>query len=224
MKKIGISLTLLAVLVAGCGKTEQISFLSDYTRLEKVTDSTLIYSASENPLTGYKSFIVEDVQLGVSDSGLKPQCIEDMMEYMELSACKVVLSNYNLSDTPGKDTAILRVSVTSVDPDSPIMINPHAQTLSGSMVEVEIIDSITNDTLLCIVESRPVPLSRLSKWTTAKRTIDQWAGTLEDVLQQPVEIEKFAALPPVKRENITEIQIAKPKQPAENATIAQIID
>jgi len=225
MKKIWISLTLLAILVAGCRKPETIGFLSDYSRLEKVSDSTLVYSASDNPLTGYKNIIVDPVQYGVVGGRLKQNDLSDMMEYLELSARKAVLSHYNLADKPAKDTAILRVSLTSVDSDSPIMVNPQAQTLSGATVEIEIIDSLTNDILYSLVESRvdePVALSRMSKWATAKDTIDQWAQTLEVILllQQPQE-ENVAALQPAEPESLTEIQVAKPLQPAQSPVIAQ---
>lgn len=195
MKKIRISLCLLAILVAGCREAKKIGFLSDYSKLEKVSDSMLMYSASDNPLTGYKSFIVEAVNFDASDTGLEPTTVSDLTQYIEFSAKKAVLSYYDLSDKPAENTAVLRVSLISVSENSPIMaINPDAKTLGGATIEVEILDSLTNNTLISLVGSRAdkqVELSDLSKWTQARNTVDQWINTLENVIRQTIEIEKF---------------------------------
>ncbi len=225
MKKIWISLTLLAILVAGCRKTESVATLDDYSKLEKATDSTLVYAAVANPLDGYKSFIVEPVRFDEANCGQPPNNVDFAMAYLEISSRKAVLQHYDLAEEPAKNTAILRISLTSINSDSAIMSNPQAESISGAAIEIEIIDSITNEVLLSMVEAgaeKPVSLARLARWTIAKRTVDHWVETLANVLQQSVEVKKFASAIPVKSSTAVELEAIKPQRPVNQTIIAQI--
>ncbi len=178
-KKIWISIILPFIFAAGCSRETETGILKDYQRLKRADDTMLLYKPAGEPLAGYTAVVVEPIVAEFTGGRMKESAIEDLRRYMELSVKKVVLSGFDLADSPGENVAVLRARLSSIRSDSPVAVNEQADGFSGPSIEIRICDSITDKTLLALVLARPqINSEGLSRWTRAKIAIEHWASRL----------------------------------------------
>jgi hypothetical protein len=140
-----------------------------------------LYKSSADSLDGYRGFVVEPVIVDLTRPPAR--VIEDLREYIELSVSKVILSEYDIFDQPGENIAVIRTRLSYVSDESPIKVNPDAEDIDGPCLEVEISDSLTEQTLVSMALRRPqINVEGLTKWNKAKLTIEHWAQNLAVVL------------------------------------------
>jgi hypothetical protein len=178
-KKIWISIILPFVFAAGCSRQMETGILKDYQRLKRADETMLLYKPTGEPLSGYTSIIVEPVVAEFTSGRMSESTIEDLRRYVELSIKKVVLSGFDLADSPGENVAVLKARLSSIRSDSPVAANEQADGFSGPSIEIRICDSNTDKTLLALVLARPqISSEGLSRWTRAKIAIEHWASRL----------------------------------------------
>ena len=182
----------------GCGgpKIQRTRFLSDYSRLQKRSETSFIYAPSPERLGGYSKFMVDPVQVHFHTGSkaieertkgkLKEQDIRDLKNYMHAAMVKALSDRYEIVYHRGPGVARVKVALTDLKKSEPILnIMPAAKVsgagLGAATMEAEIIDSQTGKQLRALVEMQTgsrLSLDGLSKWGDAKGVMDKWAKSL----------------------------------------------
>ncbi len=196
MKKIAILLNILAVIVlTGCSQSNltKTGFISDYSKLQKETDSSLRY-VNEVAIKRYSAFIVDPVQarLGTAKSELNPQQLTDLQNYMHTKIVQAVrVSGKRVVHQPGPGVARVRVALTDLEKTGAINMLPQASLVGagvgGASMEAEIVDSVSGTQLGAVIESKEgsrMPFSNLGDWTAAKGVMDSWAQRFQKRLSE----------------------------------------
>ncbi|MHC4119855.1 MAG: DUF3313 domain-containing protein [Planctomycetota bacterium] len=193
---IGIVGLLLAQ--SGCGSKEMVmtGFLTDYSRLEKESDSSLRY-VNEPALARYSRFIVDPVEVhfyeeAKSKGKLDDQQLIDLTNYMHSKLNQAVMESGNkLTYQPGPGVARIRAALTDINKTSMLNILPQASLLQFGVgnvsMEVEMIDSETGEQIGAVVETRKgsrIPFTNLGEWTTARKIMDHWGKRLQERLEE----------------------------------------
>lgn len=189
-----------AVMLIQCGcssnNMSKTGFLSDYSKLQKESDSSLRY-VKQNAVKRYSGFIVEPVKVhfhkgAKSEGKLTGQQITDLTNYTH---SKIVEAVQNAGKTvtyqPAKGVARVRVALTDIEKSSAISILPQASLLGtgigGASMEAEVVDSMTGEQIGAVVESGKgsrIPFTNLGEWTAAKSVIDGWANRFQKRLEE----------------------------------------
>ncbi|MCI0498774.1 MAG: DUF3313 domain-containing protein [Planctomycetales bacterium] len=187
----------LAVIACGCGSSEvkTAGFLSDYSKLQRESDSSMRYINDKVAAT-YSSFIVDPVQTRLYSNSkakgeLTDEQIKDLTSYMRTkiaeavaaAGCKVVYQ-------PADGVARIRVALTNIEKTDAINMLPQASLLGagvgGASMEAELVDSVTGQQIAAVLQSRSgsrVPFSNLGDWTAAKGVMDEWAKNFQKKLE-----------------------------------------
>lgn len=193
---IGIVGLLLAQ--SGCGSKEMTTsgFLTDYSRLEKVSDTSLRY-LKEGALGNYSHFIVDPVEVhfyeGAKSKGrLTDQQLFDLTNYMHSKINEAVVASGNrLTYRPAPGVARIRAALTDINKTSLLNILPPASLLEFGVgnvaMESEMIDSETGEQIGAAVEMQKgsrIPFTNLGEWTTARKIMDDWGKRLKKRLEE----------------------------------------
>ena len=197
-KRMVICLALLGVVVtvAGCGPKAAVKtgFLSDYSRLEAASSTSLRYLDTA-ALRGYSSFIVDPVEgrlYGKARGRISEEDLTDITSYMHAAIVEQLSTNYTVAYRPGPGVARLRVAITDLKKSNPVM-NTIPQTkltgvgLGGASMEAELIDSRTGRQIGAVVESqigKRLSLAGMSTWGDAKAVMDGWAKRMKKRLDE----------------------------------------
>jgi len=122
----------------GAGKTVKAGFLSDYSRLEVESESTMRY-VNERALAKYSSFIVDRVGLhfhsgadGIEDKTkgkLTQEKIDDLTNYLHSKLVEAVKdSGHSVVHQPGRGVARIRAALTDIDETSLVTLYPDSTT------------------------------------------------------------------------------------------------
>lgn len=194
---IGVAVGLMFI-QCGCGSKEMTTtgFLTDYSRLEKDSDTSLRY-LDEAALARYSRFIVDPVQVhfysGAKSKGkLTDQQLSDLTNYMHSKVNQAVTESGNkLTYQPAEGVARIRVALTDINKTSWLNISPYASVLQFGVgnvsMEAEIIDSETGEQIGAVVETQKgsrVPFTNLGKWSTARKIMNAWGKRLKEQLEE----------------------------------------
>lgn len=188
----------LALFQSGCGHGSAVKagFLSDYSRLESKSDSTLQYVDSES-LAQYSNFIVDDVDYYFrhetqtvnrrTKNKMTQQELKDLTNYLQSRIMEaVVASGNNVVFRPGRGVARIRMSITDITDSTNTTLLPVSKMLrmgvGGAALEAEILDTMTDKQIAAIVETQKgsnSPFTGLGKWGSTKEVIDEWAERFE---------------------------------------------
>lgn len=175
----------------GCGSKRMptTGFLSDYSRLNSVSDTMLQYVAPTHKFS-YSKFIIDPVAVHFYDTdkgaGTDFEKVNELVQYMERAMHNALLDHYQVVRQAGPGVARIRLALTDLDKSSPAL-NVIPQTkligtgLGGATMEGEILDSLSGEQLAAVVQSQKgkrLSLSGLSKYGDAKAVIDDWAQRL----------------------------------------------
>ena len=193
---LAVSLVTALVLFNGCGDGGQIKtgFLSDYSKLQKESDSSLRY-INDEVTARYSSFIVDPVKVhfhrGAKFEGkLTEQQVTDLTSYMHSKIIEAVQgAGKKVVYQPAAGVARIRVALTDIEKSSAVSVIPQASLLGagigGASMEAEVVDSMTGEQIGAVVESGKgsrIPFSNLGDWTAAKNVMDGWAKRFQDRL------------------------------------------
>lgn len=193
-----MSLVMVLVLFNGCGGGTQAKtgFLSDYSKLQKESDSSLRY-VNEKAVAGYSGFIVDPVKAVLtdkvkSDSKLTEQQIMDLTNYLHTKIIEAVKgAGKKVVYQPAAGVARIRVALTDMEKSSAVSLLPQASLLGagigGASMEAEVVDSMTGQQIGAVVESGKgsrIPFTNMGDWTAAKNVIDGWAARFQKRLEE----------------------------------------
>lgn len=200
MKKTSVMLMAMMCIVAlsGCGGGEQVKtgFLSDYSKLQKESDSSLRY-VNEKAVAGYSGFMVDPVkvvlQSGAKSEGqLTEQQKTDLTNYLHSKIVEAVQgAGKKVVYQPAAGVARVRVALTNIEKTSAVNMVPQASLLGagigGASMEAEVVDSVTGQQIGAVVESGKgsrIPFANLGDWTAAKSVMDGWADRFQKRLEE----------------------------------------
>jgi len=172
----------LVAMQGGCGPKGPATagFLSDYSALESVSDTTLRYLNPRNTLGKYSKFIIDPVVMhfhsGAKGGDISSKELAELRQHMYTAVHNTVLDHYSVVRQPGAGVAKIRVAVTDLEKSSPAMnVVPATKLagtgLGGASMEAEIVDSVTGEQIAAVVQSQKgtrLSLKGLSKWGDAK--------------------------------------------------------
>lgn len=179
---------ILLVMVGGCAsKPKYTGFLSDYSKLEPASETSLRYIAPGNPLAKYNAFIIEPVVLRLyaerQGELAGDKDLPQLSLYFRGAIVEALADRYQIVSAAGPGVARLRVAITDLKKSTPAL-NVLPQTkltglgLGGATMEAELLDSQSNQQIAAVVESQVgnrLSLSGLSAWGDAKEIMDEWA-------------------------------------------------
>ncbi len=192
----------LMLIQCGCdsGGPAKTGFLSDYSRLQAVSDDSYRY-VDKRAVDKYPSFIVDEVKVhffagasaieAKSEGKITEQELKDLTNYFHSAIVKAILgSGRKVVRRAGPGVARLRVALTDIKETGMLNVLPFASLagtgVGGAAMEAEVVDSRTGKQIAAVVESRKgsrVPFSNLGDWGTAKGVMDHWANRLKEKLE-----------------------------------------
>jgi hypothetical protein len=165
----------------GCGSTSSSSsaglhpsgFLSDYSKLKQMSDTSYRYVNRNVNFSSYRNFIVDPVKPLFKygkDTDVKTwDDVAQLRAYMQNVIEKTIWTEYTIVDKPGPGVARARAAITGVK---------RASTLSKASVsvEMEIVDSQTGEQIAALVETQQKggSLGEYYDWENAKQIMDEW--------------------------------------------------
>jgi hypothetical protein len=172
-----------------------VGFLSDYSRLEVVSDTTLRH-IDQNRARGYSKFIVDPVVVhfhGKSKATeIEQEELDKLRQYMYWAIRNRLYGHYVLVNQSGPGIARIRVALTDLKKSNPVL-NTLPQTklmgtgLGGASMEAELIDSVTGRQIAAIVETqkgKKLSMAGMTKWGDAQAVMDRWAQRFRERLDE----------------------------------------
>jgi len=195
---LAVMVTVSLVLFSGCGSKEmaKTGFLSDYSKLQKESDSSLRYVNNE-AVAGYSGFIIDPVKVvyrgdAKSKDKLTDEQITDLTGYLNTKIREAVQNaGKTIAYQPAAKVARIRVALTDIEKTGAINMVPQASLLGagigGASMEAEVVDSMTGRQIGAVVESGKggrIPFTNLGDWTAAKHVMDDWASRFQKRLEE----------------------------------------
>jgi uncharacterized protein DUF3313 len=198
-------------LVTGCaatrgrrGEPEQSGFLRDYSQLKENPDypAALVYIAPGVQWSRYNAIHLESAGLWVSEAtkGISPEDQQHLTDTLYKKMYDDLSKVFTLTDQPGPNTLRLRVAltqaqgakvavrvVTTVIPQLRMaggvvgLAGDTATTVGSATVEMEILDSVTNQRLAAGVDNRAGTKVLFAKrsyqtWGDVEAACDRWSS------------------------------------------------
>ena len=184
------------MIIGGCGpkKVASTGFLSDYSRLEPHSSTSLRY-VDRGALGTYSSFIVDPVAAriyGEAKGKISAEDLQDIISYMHAAIVRELSDRYTIAYRPGPGVARIRVAITDLKKSNPVL-NTIPQTklagvgLGGASMEAELSDSQTGRQIAAAVESQlgeRLSMAGITTWGDAKQVMDNWAKRLKKRLDE----------------------------------------
>lgn len=201
MKKTRLLMVLaigIMIIQCGCGSKSAptVGFLSDYSKLAVVSDSTLRYLPQEGGLRNYSRFIVEPIKIYFHEkskaSKIDEAQLEDLKQYMYWAIRNAFQGRYAIVGRPGAGVARVRIALTDLQKSNPVL-NTLPQTklagvgLGGASMEAELVDSLTGRQIAALVETQKgkrLSLAGMKTWGDAKAVMDDWAKRFRERLDE----------------------------------------
>ena len=197
MKKIIISVLCLIILIIsyGCESPDQTAqkygqplsstgFLSDYSQLRPISETSYRYLNPKYSLAKYVNFIIDPVEL-IFNPQAKAEVgnwddIEKLRAYMRKTFVDTLEPRYNaIAVKPGPSSARIRIALTNVERSAPLK-------LGSVSMEVELLDTQTSEQIAALIETQKkgVPFYGYDQWSGAKSIMDDWAKRFYNRLEE----------------------------------------
>jgi hypothetical protein len=209
MTRTSILMIMAAVILAGicgCGGPKDpvtTGFLSDYSNLQRVSDSSCRY-IDKAAFGQYTAFIVDPVVIHFQDGAkaiekksegkLTEQDMTDLANYFHAIIIKAITdAGYSITYQPRYNVARIRVAITDLEetnvllatvPTTRAVMNAGA---GGAAMEAEFVNSMTGKQIGAVVESKAgsrIPFTGLSDWGGAESAMEAWAKRLKERLEE----------------------------------------
>lgn len=183
-----------ALLCGGCASepaTTSTGFLSDYSRLEPVSDSRAEYESGI--AREYKGFIVEPVQVLIPRDKLSASDREAAKRHFDDQVRLAIQeAGWTITDAPGPGIGRLRVALTGVAKSTWWKkIHPATRAMGagtgGAAMEAETLDSVTGEQLAAVVQAatgNQFDFTAFSTLDDVKSAIDKWADIFRERLKE----------------------------------------
>jgi len=192
------ALIAVPLVIAGCtptrerrGTPEESGFLGDYSQLQKNPDypAALVYVRPGVQWGNYNSVQIDSVGLwGDASNNISPEDQQTLTDVLYKSLYDDLSKYFTIVNQPGPNTLRLRVALTQVQSAKPVLrtvttVIPQlrvlgtivglsadtAATVGSATVEMEVLDSVTNQRLAAAVDDRAG-----TKVLFAKRAYTSW--------------------------------------------------
>jgi hypothetical protein len=192
-------IVVVSIFLCGCQwrPITKTGFLSDYSRLETVSETGLRY-INRNALARYSSFIVEPIDIQyvdikaintATDQDITKQDIANVADYLQQAIIKELSSGYEIASRPGPAIARIRMAITDLRKTRRVAeshghggytaLEGIRARAGGISIEAEIVDSETDEQIAAVVE---LHFGRApqdwSDWSDAEAGMDYWARQL----------------------------------------------
>ena len=165
-------------------------FLSGYSGMveDEEMEGLMVYKNSDvNINERYSKILVAPVVFKL-DSTVKEHELEfedrmELSDYYHEKLNEKLLEIYDLTDEPGSDVLLLRSAITDILANK-VYLNLHWSTtlygagIGGASIEVELVDSITNERMLSFVDARKGKKLKLNKgwtkWGHTQAVLELW--------------------------------------------------
>jgi len=177
-------------------KIATVGFLSDYSKLQKESDSSLRY-VKEGAVSQYSGFMIDPVKVVYAENAkskdkLTDQQIKDLTSYTNMKIREAVQkAGKAVVYQPGPGVARIRIALTDMEKASAVSAIPQASLLGvgigGASMEAEVVDSVTGEQIGAAVDSGKgshIPFTNLGDWSSAKHVIDGWAARFQKRLEE----------------------------------------
>jgi hypothetical protein len=178
------------VMFAGCKsptyptELSATGFLSNYSGLKPISDTSYRYVNPKYNLGNYATFIIDPVEVIFSEQAKSMvknwDDLEQLKGYMRRTFKRQLIGRYNPTATrPGPGVARIRIALTNVERSEPFK-------LGSVSMEMELIDTQTGEQIGALVESQEkgVPFHGYDPWSGAKAIMDDWAKRFYDRLEE----------------------------------------
>jgi hypothetical protein len=184
-----ITTGLMAVL-CGCGssppstKLSKTGFLSNYSGLRPISETSYRYVNLKYNLGNYAKFIIDPVEV-IFDEQTKEKVkswddIEKLRSYMRRTVVDTLEPRYTAVITrPGPGVARISIALTNVEKSAPLK-------LGSVSMEMELLDTQTGEQIAALIESQKkgVPFYGYDPWSGAKAIMDDWAKRFYNRLEE----------------------------------------
>ncbi|CAK0761582.1 exported hypothetical protein [Gammaproteobacteria bacterium] len=170
----------------------QSGFLKDYGQLaaKPGREGTLYYEKPGVNWSKYNRVMIDSVRIApLKNDAQRRMSNRDLLmlaTYFEYSMRDSVLRKYGIAKKPGSGVLKVRAAITDVQSSASLssqMANKPSSAYGSVSMEGEIVDSMTNERLVAIVDVKAGDAyASFVKWDDATRTFDQWADQLYEVL------------------------------------------
>ena len=205
---------ILNVSISEAKKLKPSGFLESYKGFSESEEMKGLYVKrnSQRSIGEYSKFMIDPItvyfkpqgkfsKLNPKRVGVNPKRLAELTAHFEKEIARALSEKYTVVDEPGKDVLRLRIAVTEVKANLPILNVYGYQTVTGiglgsASMEGEAIDSVTGEQILAVVDSRKgkvMPkikgegatdiakealdnkLDSLTKYKTIKQIMTNWA-------------------------------------------------
>jgi hypothetical protein len=189
---------------------EESGFLGDYSQLVKGGENkpNLVYVKPGIDLRPYDKVMIDQVVVFMNPhsehKGIQPDQMMELSKYFHQALTDSFKVRYEIVDGPGPGVLRIRTAITDVEPGRPVAnsmstvipvgmaasavnraVNDSNLGVGRASVEVELLDSVSNERLAAAVDRREGRKRVVSgKWTDIKKAFDYWAERLRTWMEQ----------------------------------------
>ena len=183
-------------------------FMSDYTQLEKVTDGSADYRyivpGAEERMAQYDAVIIDQPEIFIANDspyrGVKPKQLDALADALRAAIAGALSDDLNIVDTPGENVLFLSVAATNLKLTkkkkgilgyTPVGLVTGAvkgaatsdiakkANLQDLVIEVEVFDSVTNERLVAIIDSRGGGKTNPSSWQELEELMAKYGKIMQ---------------------------------------------
>ncbi len=191
---------------------QQSGFLSDYSGFMpgEHDEGRWIYRHPHIDIGHYEKIILQPILVYLREDSqsveIQPDELTKLTSYFHKAAISAIPDNYQLTTKPGESVMIVRSALTNLVPVSPclsILSNIPSPVRAMSTcnviktgeylfvgiadIEVEILDSLTHERIIAIIDRKSGDrkvLKKHTRWADIKLAFDEWAARFGQKLQQ----------------------------------------
>ncbi len=183
-------------------------FMTDYTQLEKITDGSMDYRyvapGAMDKLAQYNAVMIDQPEIFIANDspyrGVKPKQLNALADGLRAAIAGALSEDFYVVDTPGKKVLYLSVALTNLKltkkKKSILGYTPAGlvtgavrgaatsniakkANLQGVVLELEAFDSITNERLVAIIDSRGSDAKNPSSWEELEELMAIYGSRLQ---------------------------------------------
>ena len=183
-------------------------FMTDYTQLEKITDGSMDYRyvapGAMDKLAQYNAVMIDQPEIFIANDspyrGVKPKQLNALADGLRAAIAGALSEDFYVVDTPGKKVLYLSVALTNLKltkkKKSILGYTPAGlvtgavrgaatsniakkANLQGVVLELEAFDSVTNERLVAIIDSRGSDAKNPSSWEELEELMAIYGSRLQ---------------------------------------------
>lgn len=183
---------LIGLICIGCAKHQDVvytGFLGDYSQFKnsKVVKDLFVAKHPTKTLRDYDKFMIAPITVYFHHDAkgikIEPDKLKELTDEFYAMAKEELSEHYEVVTEPGDGVLLCRIALTDIVANK-IMLNLHWTTtasgagVGGAAIEADFVDSLTNERILAVVDSRKGSRIKythgLTKWGHTKGVFKEW--------------------------------------------------